>query len=269
MKIKWLLSVILLWCSVLLVGCSDNSQVFVEGLILEEENVMTFSDGESVNLWRGEIFGDSIYKLSNDTALLTIREPSGPQLPYASNMENSDDLSESTQKAINDFYEEQGLLYDIQAELEKAYEEYLFFKENEKVYQARYISQDIVQTASNDNIICFLTTVTLPIKESMVQELRLGAIFDRKTGESLSNWDIFDMTEKEAQQWLIGKIVVDDSTLKNEMEAALKPEYIIMFPKRLEISFPHGTLPSQEHSYGTGFDYFELLDVLQYWAIPN
>lgn len=38
---------------------------------------------------------------------------------------------------------------------------------------------------------------------------------------------------------------ISDPGLLSEMEAAMKPEYIILFPDALEVAFPQGTLPSQ------------------------
>lgn len=63
---------------------------------------------------------------------------------------------------------------------------------------------------------------------------------------------------------------ISDPGLLSEMEAAMKPEYIILFPDALEVAFPQGTLPSQEYSYVVGFDYDkELKAVLQPWAVPD
>ena len=45
---------------------------------------------------------------------------------------------------------------------------------------------------------------------------------------------------------------ISDPGLLSEMEAAMKPEYIILFPDALEVAFPQGTLPSQEYSYVVG-----------------
>ncbi|MEG6522100.1 hypothetical protein [Desulfotomaculum sp. 1211_IL3151] len=269
MKIKRLLSVVLLWCLVLLAGCSDNPKQGEETWVLERENAITFSDGESANLWRRDYIDDALYKLSDGTILLTIRVSIGPDNVYVGGVESFDDLSESAQKAVSGFYEGQGLLYDTLAELQNAYEEYLTCKESGKVYQERFISQDIAPTASNDNIMCFLTSVTLPVNGQMAQEIRLGAAFDRKTGEVLSNWDMFTLPEEKTRQWLLDKFVVAAPALRAEMEAALKPEYIILFPQNMEVSFPQGTLPSQEYSYRVSLDYNDLREVLQAWAIPN
>jgi len=102
----------------------------------------------------------------------------------------------------------------------------------------------------------------------MAQEIRLGAVFDRETGKVLSNWDLFTLPETEARQWLLDAFDVADS-LRAKMEPALKPEYIILFPENLEVTFPQGTLPSHEHCYSFGLDYNKLRSVLQTWAIPN
>jgi len=267
MRTKLLWPVVLLGCLILLAGCSDNTpQQGVETWVLEQEKVITFSDGESLDLWRNQI-GDACYKLSDGTELLTIRTPIGPDNVYVAGVESLEDLTEPAQNSIREFYEEQGLLYDTHAELEKAYEEYLR-RENGEVYPERYISQDIVPVASNDKIMCFLTTVILPVEGQIAQEIRLGATFDRETGEVMSNWNLFTLPEEEARQWLLEAFNVD-SSLRREMEAALKPEYIVLFPESLEVTFPRGTLPSQDYSYSVGLDYEELRKVLQPWAIPD
>ena len=53
---------------------------------------------------------------------------------------------------------------------------------------------------------------------------------------------------------------ISDPGLLSEMEAAMKPEYIILFPDALEV----------EYSYVVGFDYDkELKAVLRPWAVPD
>ncbi len=235
---------------------------------LKEKNVMTFSDGERVSMWKRDYSRDNVYKLSDETTLLTIQDTSGPGNAYVVGKESYDDLSETAQKAVSAYYEEQGLLYDIQAELEKAYAEYLACKESGTEYHARLISQDITPTASNDKIMCFLTSVYLPVDEQTVQELRFAAVFDRETGEVLSIWDLFTLPEAEARQWLLDAFDVE-AALRAEMEAALKPEYISLSPENLFVTFPQGSLPSQQYSYGFGFEYKKLKEVLQPWAIPS
>lgn len=252
----------------LLSGCQETpvkSEAINETMTGE---AYCFEDGTSAFLWQSDL-GNKNYKLADGTTLLTIQAPSGPDNVYVGGVDSFEDLSQSVQQAVSAFYEEQGLLYDTQSELENAYAEYLTCKENETEYHNRLISQDISPTASNENIMCFLTSVILPVDGQTGQEIRLGAVFDRNTGEVLSNWDLFTLPQENLRQWLIDAFDVADPTLQAEMKAALKPEYIILFPKYLEVTFPQGTLPSQEHSYIVDLDYTKLRFVLQTWVLPN
>ena len=130
--------------------------------------------------------------------------------------------------------------------------------------------QEITPSASNDTAVSFITTVTLPVNGQEAKELRLGAVFNRETGAVYSNWDLFRLSEDAARQWLLDAPGTVSPALRKEMEAALRPEYILLFPDHLEISYPQGTLPSQEYSYSIGLDYDEkLLAVLQPWAVPD
>ena len=53
------------------------------------------------------------------------------------------------------------------------------------------------------------------------------------------------------------------------MEAAFSGRSLLLFPEHLEIAFPAGSLPSQEHSYLLGLDWDEeLAALLQPWALP-
>jgi hypothetical protein len=269
MKMKRLFAALLLCCLVILPGCGADRRQEEEKWVLEEEKAITFSDGESANLWRTNHSGSDIYKLSDGTILLTIHDPIGPDNVSVIGIESFDDLSESAQKAVSAFFEEQGLLYDTRSELENAYAEYLACKESGIEYNGRHVRQEIVPTASNENIMCFITSVTLPMNGQMAQELRLGAVFDKKTGEIMSNWDLFTLPEKEARQRLLDAFNVADPTLRAEMEAALKPEYIILLPDNLEVAFPLEAMPSQDYINSVGVDYNEIRTILQPWAIPE
>ena len=46
------------------------------------------------------------------------------------------------------------------------------------------------------------------------------------------------------------------------MQAAFRPEWLLISPHGVEINFPSGTLPSQEHSYMLGLDYTQQLQAL-------
>lgn len=264
------LSAVLPAAVLFLTGCLQKPQYREETYVLEQEHAVTFTDGGTADLWRAVHSPYSCYRLTDGTVLLTVHDVAGPDHVYVGGIDGFDDLNRTAQDSIRAYYEEQGLLYDIHRELEDAYSEYRMCRDNGTGYEVRYISQDISPTASNDTTICFLTTVSLPMTGAAMQEIRLGAVFDRETGRALSNWELFNLPEAEARQWLLKAADINDPGLLSEMEAAMKPEHIIVFPDNLEVGFPQGTLEGEEYSYLIGLDYDkELKAVLQPWAVPD
>ena len=177
----------------------------------------------------------------------------------------------TAQEAIQAYYDSLGLLYRTYDELENAYAAYLE-SGRDPSFDSYLVGQETSPCASSDRVIYFLTSVTLPINGSVATEVRLGAAFDRETGEHLSPWDLFACSEEEARQTLLDLAQPSDGTdgLRAEMEAALTPESLIFFPDHLELSFPEGTLPSQSHAFLASVDYeTDLGDILQDWAIPR
>lgn len=243
----------------------NAKHIQITGFLTSE--TATLSDGSNIDIWN--YFYDFVYTLQNGTELLRIRNLTGPNNVYVGGIESFDDLGEEARSNVLKFYENQGLLYDIQDELEKAYDGYLK-KEDFSKFSAYLISQDIAPTASNEHMMYFLTSVLLPIDNNHYYEYRIGAAFDRKTGKAISNWDLFSCSPKEAKQKILDIAGVSDPILRKEMEIAFKPESIILFPDNLEVSFQQGTLPSQENSYILGLDYDDRLSgILNEWAIPK
>ena len=159
------------------------------------------------------------------------------------------------------------MLYDTQAELEKAYANYLKM-ENE--FDSYMIGQEISPSASTDSVIYFLTTVFLPIDGSRGYEQRIGTMFDKATGEPIDNKELFTCPQDEAIEKIMDIAGVNDTVLRSEMKAAFVPENVIFFQDNLEICFQQGTLPSQEHTYMIGLDYDDRLgEILYEWAIPR
>jgi hypothetical protein len=281
MKVNRIIVILLMSC-IFLYGCTSEPNQEEETWTIVKENIVSFTDGESVDLWRSDYGPLDVYKLSDGTILLEVQNPSGPANTSVGGVESFDDLSEIAQKAVLAYYEKQELLYDVQTELEKAYDEYLSYKNSEQTFNRFFLSQDVSPTCSNDNIMCFITVVSLPIGNRIAQEIRLGAAFDRKTGEVLNVWDLFSSSENKSKKQLLdaahitvgGDGLLDrftqikDTTLLSEMEKALKDEYIIFFPDKLQVCFPQGVLASQEHSYRLGIDYTALDGIIQEWAIP-
>lgn len=226
------------------------------------------SDGTSVDIW--EYLDYIVYQLSDGTKLLRVQTPSGPNHAYVAGIESFDDLSEAAKANVLDFYADQGLLYDVNSQLEQAYADYQHTKIKAE-FNSYMLSQYIAPTASNDRVMYFLTSVQLPIYgKNVFQEIRLGAAFDRETGKHINNWELFSCSKEEVIQTILDTAQVKDVALRAEMEKAFAPEYIILFPDNLEVSFPAGTLPSQEQSYMLGLDYNEeLSQILNTWAIPT
>lgn len=251
-------------------GCYRGPVQEEETLYLIQENAASLPGGESADLWQDEHNTYDSYRLSDGTSLLTVYKTVGPDNYYVAGTVSFNDLNESARKAIDGYYEEQGLLYDTETELQKAYEDYLSCRQNGTVYQERHVRQEITPSAANDTMVCFITIAAIPVSGQESEEIRLGAVFNRETGAVYSNWDLFSLPEEEARQWLLDASDAVSLELRGEMEAALRPEYILLFPTHLEITYPRGTLPSQEYSTGIGLNYDDrLLSVLEPWAVPD
>ncbi|AMJ41675.1 hypothetical protein [Anaerotignum propionicum] len=262
--------IVLISC-VLLFGCGSDSKKEAELLTLKQENVYLFKDGSNVNLWRMERIGRDVYKLSDGTILLMVAEPSVPVEENQEGIKNSSSLylSEKVQKAVSTFYQKQGLLYDIQGELEKAYTYYLSCKKTGKTFDHFFISQDSFFSCTSNNIVCFDTSVTLVRENREAQDILLSAIFDKSTGEQLSIWDLFVYSQSESKKRLLNALKIDDKVLLTEMEKTFKDEYIFLSPNGLVISFPEGALPSENASLSVKIEYIDLQGILQSWAIPH
>lgn len=242
-----------------------------------QKGVKKLADGTELDAWLGN--REKIYCLGDGSELLRINHPSGPDNVYVGNRESFDNFDEKAKQNVLDYYDSRGLLYDEDFYLEQAYIAYNRDKENFHTY---LLDQSISPSASNENIMCFLTSVTVPLVESgqVGNELRFGDIFDRRTGEHIDGFDIFTCDGTEAAEIIIDAAfsdisfnaadVEDIAQLKADMLAAIKPEYIILWNENIEIAFPAGVLPTEEHCYLIGIDYTdEIKAVMHPWAIPD
>ena len=231
----------------------------------------TLSDGTLLDAWKTSMFGTT-YRLQDGTELLREDAPSGPENHYVMDLESFDDLSEAAKPAVRQYYEEQGALYDLQAGLEKAYSEYLPDPEN---FSIHYISQDTSPSASSQRVMYFNTNVTLPVSGDICQNYSLCAAFDRSTGENIPLADLFTCPEAKIAQNLLELAEKDGSApnepeAKREMLTAFRMEYLSFWSDYVMLSFPAGTLPSQEYTCLVSVDYTAgLSDILQPWAIPQ
>jgi hypothetical protein len=266
MRINKLIAVLFI-CLTILSGCSSTKYEEDTWTIVKEK-AFSFSDEEYVDLWRPDFGIQNVYKLANGTILLRVQDSIGPADVYVGGVECFDDLGETAQNAILAYYEEQGLHYDIQMELEKAYAEYLSYLKTGENFNSFFVSQDISPTVSNERIMYFLTSVMLTVGGQEVQEIQIGTAFNRDTGKKVDTLDLFSLSENKALKQLVILSQITDADLLVEMEAVIKPQYIIFFQDSLEIRFPQGTLSGEEYSLGYVIEYEDLKDVLHSWAIP-
>lgn len=228
-------------------------------------NAATLRDGTPLDLrqWNGTV----TYCLSDGTELLNVHDTiDGSFDAQAVNA----DLSEAAQKKISAYYEERGLLYSVEDELERAYANISTHVNGQPVPG---LGQEIYPTATSERVIYVLTTLTLPVyghPAANVTEVRLCDAFDRETGDHIDGWDLFTCSPEEAVQALLDLAQITDSALRMEMESIFQPEYMLFYPNGLEVFLPKGTLPSAGTSWGFGLDYDDgLRAILQDWAVPE
>lgn len=237
------------------------------------EDTVTLTEGAAVNIWK--YYDGVIYAAQNGTELLSVRRPMGPDNTHAGGVESLDDVDEVLRTGIIEYYEERGECYDEMVELERSYSAFLKTADPEN-FRLRFIEQHITPSASNDEVMYFITSVMLPLDDggesgATVYELRTGQAFDRATGEHIENFDLFTCPPDEALDHMIdiaaGSI---DPAFREEMHKAFEPECIILFSDGLEVNFNRGTLPSRQNGYGLVLDFDErLLAIMQPRAVPD
>lgn len=237
---------------------------------LVADDAYTLSDGTALDAWKGR-GRRTCYQLKDGTELLWEDAPSGPENHYAGSLESFDDLSESAKPAVRQYYEEQGTLYDLPYELERAYAECLADPES---FSSHWVSQNVFPAGSNSRVMYFTTDLILPISGNTIEEKHLLAAFDRETGAYIPTASLFSCPEPEIGKRLLDLAEKDGwpdtPALKREMLAAFRLEYVTISSHGLYISYPQGTLPSQEYGYGLSVDYDDgLRAILHPWAVPD
>lgn len=210
----------------------------------------------------------SFYCLEDGTELLMVRDTVGPDYVHSGLVESLDALPQEAQRKIIQYFDEQGILYDVFAALENAYDDYCILEDE---FSTHMLSQEMVPTASSDEVLYYLTVVTTPDNAAYgYAEQRLGAAFHKTTGKVISLSDLFTCERDELIERFAEMCKVDDEALIAEMKANFKLEYVTFLPDNLEITFPAEALPKYGSSYGMGFAYSEeVRALLQPWAVPN
>ena len=225
----------------------------------------TLRDGTSLSLrqWSGTV----TYCLPDGTALLNVHDAVDGAID--SQAVNAD-LSAAAQEKISAYYEERGLLYSVEDELERAYANIPTHVNGQPVPG---LGQDIYPGVTSERVIYILTTLTLPVygdPAANVTEVRLCDAFDRETGEHIDGWDLFACSPEEAVQALLDLAQITDPALRTKMETAFQPEYMLFYPSGLEVFLPKDSLPSAGTAWGFGLDYDDgLRAIFHDWALPE
>ena len=241
----------------------------IDAYLIPEAAVL--SDGTVLDVWKTGSFGTT-YQTKDGIELLWEDAPNGPDNHYVGNMESFDDLGEAAKLHVAEFYEKQGKLYDLQAELERAWTAY---QADPKAFSSFVVRQETSPAASNEQVFYFRTNLTQTISGNTVQETTLCAAFDRETGANIPLVDLFVCPEEDIVKNLLDLAEKDgsgpaDPMVKAEMEAAFQIEYLDFSQDSLWLEFPQGTLPSQEYTYLVSVAFNdECKALLHSWAVPN
>jgi len=238
--------------------------ICVDSTILPEPYIL--SDGTSLNIRKHHLH--TAYETPDGTILLWETDPIGPENVHGGSAPSLDSLSSQAQTAITAYYEEQGLLYDLDAQLETAYQAYLK-SEDKLLFQCHHLSQEVIPSAASEKIISFSTILTLPVDGNHVQELRYNTVFERSTGDIIEICDLFRCSEDEIAETFLTAAKLQDPDLMRKMINAFRPEYLILGPSALELWFPKNTLEGTEESNIVCADYGDLTELLYPWAIPD
>ena len=234
-------------------------------------NAAELTDGTALDILDHGGFSGVTYCLPDGTELLWVRGPSGPENHFVGNLESFQDLSETAQEKVRAWYEERGLLYDEEEELEKAYAAYL---EQGEDFQCHMVEQSIDPSASSEKVMYFGTHVTLPLDQEeagTAYTLSLGEAFDRETGEHLSLWDLFQCSEEEARQAIIDAALDwrGSGGVRAGLEAAFDPERVVVGTDSLYMHFEPGIISEEPTGYAFNADVSKLKDLMYDWAVPE
>lgn len=222
---------------------------------------LALADGTSLSVWQASF--DREYCAPDGTVLL--EEQLGSEAADA--LGNAVGLTEEAEENILAFYEAQGILYDLPAQLEQAHAAY---KTAGKEFDLYTLGQEVGLCAQNDSTLWLVTTVTLPLGGRMVTEERFCAAFDKATGEALGPEDLFTCTGEALAAALLNAAGITDEPRRGEMLTAFEESRVVFRGEALEVFYPEGAVPSEETALILGLDYTdEVKALLQPRALPQ
>lgn len=206
-------------------------------------------------------------RLSDGTELLRVNTPVGPSADYMVGQESLDSLPGQVRDKILAWYDDRGLLYDEQAELEKTYAYYL--AAGDTPFEAPMLAQEVTPSAASDRVFYLLTSVSFPAGSSLMYEQRTGAAFDKATGDFIPAAELFTCPWEDVLPSLLDLAQLTEPDLRQEMSRAFTPECLVFFPEYVTVCFPQGSLPSQEYTFLVTVNYADGASaLLQDWALP-
>lgn len=221
---------------------------------------LTLADGTSLSVWQASF--DREYCAPDGTVLLEERL-SGKA---ADTIESVPGLTEAAKENILAFYEAQGILYDLPAQLEAAWAAY----SDSEGFDRYTLGQEVNLCAENDSTLWFVTKVTLPLGGRVVTEEQFCAAFDRATGEVLAPDELFTCTGETLTAALLDAAGIIDEPKRSELLAAFDESRVVFRAEALEVFFPKGAVPGEEASLILGLDYTdEVKALLQPRALPQ
>ncbi len=176
LKILLLTAVLLLTIS----GCRSTAP----RKILVEANAYTFSDGESVSIWKFPNDNKQIFTLRNGTELL-VTNIVGPGSHIAGDVILFEELEKNVQNSISAFYNQQRVMFDVDQYLEQAYAEYTKM-ENQALFRCYYLTQESFISGIDDKSVYCTTSGLLPVNGESYKSYSITQSFDRITGIPLS-----------------------------------------------------------------------------------
>ena len=228
------------------------------------------SDGTVLGAWQTAL-GYTTYYTQKGVELLLEYIFITPENRHTSYTDGIEDLVDGAWLLVADHYENLGKLYDLQAELERAWAAY---QADAAAFSPFYVQQETSFAGFSEQVVYFCTNLSQTLSGINAQTTASCAAFDRETGENIPLADLFLSPED------LGKNLLDlaakdgtgpaEPALTAEMEEAFRLEYLTISQDGLTISFPQGSLPSQEYNYVVTVKYSdECKSLLHPWAIPQ
>lgn len=233
-------------------------------------NTLSLGDNTVVEIWKG--INSNSYQLPDGTELLREEVFTDPDKVVAKDDTIFEVLTDDVKQKIQAFFYQQGALYDLNTYLNDTYTAYLK-SDAEGPFSYWSIQQETVPTAYNDRLVFFSTIVSLPVPKEFYTEVHTeskhSTVFDRATGEPIDTLELFSCNEETLADTLFSLCGITDQNLLEELKAAFDANYIIFYPEYLEVYFPQGSLPSEEHTFILSLEYQQgAADILQSWAVP-